>query len=71
MIENNTAQIKEHFENDADEMGFCLDQEWRESENPYVDENTFLAFEIYKKGFQAFQKTLLPQSVIDAVGSIP
>ena len=49
--ENNL--IKEAFEVEADEIGFCLDQEWGDYENPYENSDTALAFNLFKKGWQA------------------
>ena len=44
---------KEAFESHAVEMGFCLDQSWCESENPYKNKDTRLAYGLFKKGWQA------------------
>lgn len=49
--ENNL--IKEAFEVEADEIGFCLDQKWGDYENPYENSDTALAFNLFKKGWQA------------------
>jgi hypothetical protein len=71
VINNELQNIKEAFEEDADEMGFCLDQYWEESENPYINSDTALAFEIFKKGFEASLKNRLPKSVIDSIKELP
>ena len=49
--ENNL--IKEAFEVEADEIGFCLDQKWGDYENPYENSDTALAFNLFKKGWLA------------------
>ncbi|WP_228716204.1 hypothetical protein [Acinetobacter indicus] len=49
--ENNL--IQESFEVEADEVGFCLDQKWGDYENPYENSDTALAFNFFKKGWQA------------------
>lgn len=49
--ENNL--IQEAFEIEADEVGFCLDQKWGDYENPYENSDTALAFNLFKKGWQA------------------
>jgi len=49
--ENNL--IQESFEVEADEVGFCLDQKWGDYENPYENSDTALAFNLFKKGWQA------------------
>lgn len=46
-------EIKEAFEVEADEVGFCLDQKWGDYENPYENSDTALAFNLFKKGWQA------------------
>lgn len=49
--ENNL--IQEAFEIEADVIGFCLDQKWGDYENPYENNDTALAFDLFKKGWQA------------------
>ncbi|WP_104472638.1 hypothetical protein [Acinetobacter indicus] len=49
--ENNL--IQEAFEVEVDETGFCLDQKWGDYENPYENSDTALAFNLFKKGWQA------------------
>ncbi len=71
MIKHDEQEIKEAFETEAYEMGFCLDQIWNDCENPYENNNTALAFDIFKKGYRAFQKNQLPSSVINAVKEMP
>ncbi|WP_121775552.1 hypothetical protein [Acinetobacter bereziniae] len=68
MIENDNQDIKEAFEIEADEMGFCLDQYWGDSENPYENNDTALAFDLFKKGYRAAsQNNYLPKAVIDSI----
>ncbi|WP_335997231.1 hypothetical protein [Acinetobacter johnsonii] len=45
--------IKEAFEIEAEEIGFCLDQLWGDYENPYENSDTALAFNLFKKGWLA------------------
>ena len=45
--------IKEAFEIEAEEIGFCLDQLWGDYENPYENSDTALAFNLIKKGWLA------------------
>ena len=45
--------IKEAFEIEAEEIGFCLDQLWGDYENPYENSDTVLAFNLFKKGWLA------------------
>lgn len=45
--------IKEVFEIEAEEIGFCLDQLWGDYENPYENSDTALAFNLFKKGWLA------------------
>lgn len=52
-IKNENDLIQEAFEIEADEMGFCLDQKWGDYENPYENKDTALAFNLFKKGWQA------------------
>ena len=52
-IQKENNLIKEAFEVEADEIGFCLDQEWGDYENPYENSDTALAFNLFKKGWQA------------------
>ena len=44
--------IKEAFEIEAEEIGFCLDQLWGDYENPYENSDTALAFNLFKKGWR-------------------
>lgn len=46
-------KIKEAFDDEAHSRGFCLDQEWSDCENPYLDGDTNLAFDFFKSGWQA------------------
>ena len=52
-IKNENNLIQEAFEVEAEEIGFCLDQKWGDYENPYENSDTFLAFNLFKKGWQA------------------
>jgi hypothetical protein len=52
-IQEENDLIQEAFEIEADEMGFCLDQKWGDYENPYENSDTALAFNLFKKGWQA------------------
>jgi hypothetical protein len=49
--------IQEAFEIEADEIGFCLDQKWGDYENPYENNDTALAFDLFKRGWQAKSTT--------------
>lgn len=57
--ENNL--IQEAFEVEADEVGFCLDQKWGDYENPYENSDTALAFNLFKKGWQAAKAQAVPE----------
>lgn len=46
-------KIKEAFDDEAHSRGFCLDQEWSNCENSYLDGDTNLAFDFFKSGWQA------------------
>ena len=50
--------LQEAFEVVTDEMGFCLDQKWGDYENPYENSDTALAFNLFKKGWQAKSKAV-------------
>ena len=52
-IQNQDDLIKEAFEIEAEEIGFCLDQLWGDYENPYENSDTALAFNLFKKGWIA------------------
>lgn len=52
-IQKENGLLEETFEVVADEMGFCLDQKWGDYENPYENSDTALAFNLFKKGWQA------------------
>ncbi len=52
-IQKEKDLIQEAFEVEADEVGFCLDQKWGDYENPYENTDTALAFNLFKKGWQA------------------
>lgn len=44
-------EIKEAFEVRANEIGFCLDQRWGQYENPYINNDTALAYNLFKDGW--------------------
>lgn len=46
-------EIKEAFEVRANEIGFCLDQHWGQYENPYINNDTALAYNLFKDGWTA------------------
>ena len=52
-IQKENNLIKEAFNDEAHSRGFCLDQEWSDCENPYLDGDTNLAFDFFKSGWQA------------------
>lgn len=52
-IQKENNLIQEAFEVEADEIGFCLDQKWGDYENPYENSDTALAFNLFKKAWQA------------------
>lgn len=60
--ENNL--IKEAFEVEVDEIGFCLDQKWGDYENPYENSDTALAFNLFKKGWQAAKAQAVPNGFV-------
>ncbi|MCH7386588.1 hypothetical protein MMO39_04640 [Acinetobacter modestus] len=49
----NAQNIKEAFEVRANEIGFCLDQHWGQYENPYINNDTALAYNLFKDGWTA------------------
>lgn len=63
-INNEKDSIQEAFEIEADEIGFCLDQKWGDYENPYENNDTALAFDLFKKGWQAKQQVLTDNFVM-------
>lgn len=68
-INNEKVSVQEAFEIEADEIGFCLDQKWGDYENPYENNDTALAFDLFKKGWQAKATPegfiLMPSGVLD------
>ena len=56
--------IQEAFEVEADEVGFCLDQKWGDYENPYENSDTVLAFNLFKKGWQAATAQAVPEGFV-------
>ena len=52
-IQKEKDLLQEAFEVVTDEMGFCLDQKWGDYENPYENSDTALAFNLFKKRWQA------------------
>lgn len=53
MTKDIEREIKEAFHEEAHSRGFCLDQEWSDCENPYLDGDTHLAFDLFKSGWLA------------------
>ncbi len=60
-IQEENNLIQEAFEVEADEVGFCLDQKWGDYENPYENSDTALAFNLFKKGWQAAKAQAVPE----------
>ena len=52
-IQKENDLLQEAFEVVTDEIGLCLDQKWGDYENPYENSDTALAFNLFKKGWQA------------------
>lgn len=50
---NERELMQEAFEELADDIGFCLDQKWVDFENPYENSDTYLAYSIFTKAWQA------------------
>jgi len=63
-IQEENKQIQEAFEIEADEVGFCLDQKWGDYENPYENSDTVLAFDLFKKGWQAAKAQAVPEGFV-------
>ena len=61
-IQEENNLIQEAFEVEADEVGFCLDQKWGDYENPYENSDTVLAFNLFKKGWQAATAQAVPNA---------
>ncbi|MWC19609.1 hypothetical protein GQO11_13280 [Acinetobacter johnsonii] len=59
-IQEENNLIQEAFEVEANEVGFCLDQKWGDYENPYENSDTALAFNLFKKGWQAAKSQAVP-----------
>ena len=75
-IQKEKDLLQEAFEVVTDEMGFCLDQKWGDDENPYENSDTALAFNLFKKGWQAKSQAvqnlhyeILVKSIIEHVDS--
>lgn len=56
--ERSREALIEAFELEAEEIGMCLDQNWGDYENPYVNSDTALAFYLFEKGWNAKTQTL-------------
>ncbi len=56
--------IQEAFEVEADGVGFSLDQKWGDYENPYENSDTALAFNLFKKGWQAAKAQAVPEGFV-------
>ena len=63
-IQKENNLIQEAFEVEADEVGFCLDQKWGDYENPYENSDTALAFNLFKKGWQAAKAQAVPEGFV-------
>lgn len=63
-IQKENNLIQEAFEVEADEIGFCLDQKWGDYENPYENSDTALAFNLFKKGWQAAKAQAVPEGFV-------
>ena len=63
-IQEENNLIQEAFEVEADEVGFCLDQKWGDYENPYENSDTALAFNLFKKGWQAAKANAIPDGFV-------
>ena len=63
-IQEENNLIQEAFEVEADEVGFCLDQKWGDYENPYENSDTALAFNLFKKGWQAATAQAVPEGFV-------
>lgn len=63
-IQKENNLIQEAFEVEADEVGFCLDQKWGDYENPYENTDTALAFNLFKKGWQAKAQAVLEKDAV-------
>lgn len=62
-IQKENNLIQEAFEVEADEVGLSLDQKWGDYENPYENSDTALAFNLFKKGWQA-AKAHVPEGFV-------
>ena len=63
-IQEENNLIQEAFEVEADEVGFCLDQKWGDYENHYENSDTALAFNLFKKGWQAAAAQAVPEGFV-------
>lgn len=63
-IQEENNLIQEAFEVEANEVGFCLDQKWGDYENPYENSDTALAFNLFKKGWQAAKAQAVPEGFV-------
>ena len=68
-IQEENNLIQEAFEVEADEVGFCLDQKWGDYENPYENSDTALAFNLFKKGWQAAKAQAVPEGFVEKTKS--
>ena len=67
-IQKENNLIKEAFEIEAEEIGFCLDQLWGDYENPYENSDTALAFNLFKKGWLA-KAQAVPEGFVEKTES--
>lgn len=70
-IQEENNLIQEAFEVEADEVGFCLDQKWGDYENPYENSDTALAFNLFKKGWQAAKAQAVPEGFVSVEDKLP
>lgn len=68
-IQKENNLIQEAFEVEADEIGFCLYQKWGDYENPYENSDTALAFNLFKKGWQAAKAQAVPEGFVEKTES--
>ncbi|MCU4481254.1 hypothetical protein [Acinetobacter ursingii] len=52
-MSKNEQQIQKAFEEMANEMGFVMDVYWDDRTNPYCNEDTHLAYTIFRNGWLA------------------
>ena len=70
-IQKENNLIREAFNDEAHSRGFCLDQEWSDCENPYLDGDTNLAFDFFKGGWQAAKAKAIPDGFVVVPAQCP